>query len=164
MYKTIIWRQRRRKEIRNKVETFLIRLIFAIMFLIGVYGFYCGIRQQFEHVQASEITPDQMIDTGEIYKVECTAYDNLEGNLTASGRPTVEGLTMAGAKEWLGCTCILYDEDLNFLGFYEFTDTGYGRDGDIERGETIDIYIEDHEEALQWGRRTVYIQIVRSKG
>jgi 3D (Asp-Asp-Asp) domain-containing protein len=105
-----------------------------------------------------------MIDTGELYKVECTAYDNSEGNLTASGHPTVEGLTVAGAREWLGCTCILYDEDMNFIGFYEFTDTGYGRNGDILRGETIDIYMDRREDAVAWGRQTVYIQIVSSEG
>jgi 3D (Asp-Asp-Asp) domain-containing protein len=164
MYKTILWKQRRRKEIREKVEKTLIRIIFVLMFLLGIYGFYCGIQQQLEHVQAAGLTPAQMINSGEIYRVECTAYDNEEGNLTASGRPTVEGLTMAGAREWLGCTCILYDENMNFVGFYEFTDTGYGRDGDIERGETIDIYMDSHEEALQWGRRIMYIQIVRSEG
>jgi 3D (Asp-Asp-Asp) domain-containing protein len=164
MYKTTIWKQRRRKEIREKVERTLIRIIFALMFLLGVYGFYCGIRAQFEHVQAAEMTPDQMIDTGDIYKVSCTAYDNSESNLTASGHPTIEGLTMAGTREWLGYTCILYDEDMNFLGYYEFTDTGYGRDGDILRGETVDIYMENYEDAIEWGRRTVYIQIVRAKG
>jgi 3D (Asp-Asp-Asp) domain-containing protein len=134
------------------------------MFAIGIYGIYHGISLQFEHVQAAELSPEQMIDSGEIYKVESTAYDNSEANLTASGHPTIEGLTMAGAREWLGCTCILYDEDMNFIGYYEFTDTGYGRDGDIQRGETVDIYFENHEDAINYGRRTVYIQIVRSEG
>lgn len=152
MNKQKIW-----EKIRDKIS---ILLFLAILLLLVI----CGIRKRIEYVQAAELTPEQMIDTGEIYQVDCTAYDNQEGILTATGRPTVEGLTMAGAKEWLGCTCILYDEDMNFLGFYEFTDTGYGRDGDIERGETIDIYIENHEEAVSWGRRTVYIQIVRSEG
>lgn len=149
------------RELRSKMIT---ALIYAAMIALGIWGFAHGISQQFEHVQAAELTPAQMIGTGEIYRVECTAYDNEEGSMTASGRPTVEGLTMAGAKEWIGCTCILYDEDMNFVGFYEFTDTGYGRDGDIERGETIDLYMESHEEAVRWGRRVMYIQIVPSEG
>ncbi|MGN0346520.1 MAG: hypothetical protein ACI4DU_04465 [Lachnospiraceae bacterium] len=113
-------------------------------------------------INAQAKTPEDMID-GQLHEVECTAY-SYTGQDTASGNPTVEGLTIAGAKEWIGCTCALYDEDKNFLGYYEFSDTGFGRDGDIERGETVDIYIADEQDAMEWGRKTVYIQIIPSKG
>lgn len=158
-YRSIIWRQRRRKEKRDKRKR---AAIYLLILLIGiVIGRLSG---PVIPVMADTITPEQMIDTGELYKVECTAYSNEEGNLTATGQATIEGLTVAGAPEWLGCTCILYDEDMNFIGYYEFTDTGYGRDGDIQRGETIDLYFSSTKAAREWGRKNAYIQIIRADG
>lgn len=113
-------------------------------------------------IKANGRAPADMMD-GQLYLVECTAYC-YTGQPTASGAPTVEDLTIAGAREWLGCTCALYDEDKKFLGFYEFTDTGYGRDGDIERGETVDLYMPSESDCDAWGRRTMYIQIIPSEG
>lgn len=112
------------------------------------------------------VPPEERIDS-EPFVVECTAY--CDEGITASGRPTVEGLTIAGAREWLGCAAVLYevDEDggiAEFIGIYQFTDTGYGIDGDILRGETIDIYIPDYDECIEWGRRTVYVQIINGRG
>lgn len=113
-------------------------------------------------IMANGRAPEEMMD-GQLYQVECTAYC-YTGQPTASGAQTVEGLTIAGAREWMGCTCALYDEDKQFLGYYEFTDTGYGRDGDIERGETVDLYMSSESDCDAWGRRTVYIQIIPSEG
>lgn len=113
-------------------------------------------------IMANERAPEDMMD-GQLYKVECTAYC-YTGQPTASGAPTVEDLTIAGAREWLGCTCALYDEDKQFLGYYEFKDIGYGRDGDIERGETVDLYLASESDCNDLGRRTMYIQIIPSEG
>lgn len=154
----IIERQKRRNDIRSKIHCVLFCIAFILLSFLPVLTIKYS-----EEVDGGQATPSEMIDTG-LYQVEATAYNNPNGNLTASGKPTIEGITVAGPREWLGCTCVLYDEDMNFLGFYEFTDTGYGRDGDIKRGETIDIYFESYADAINWGRRTVYIQVIDAKG
>lgn len=65
-----------------------------------------------------------------------------------------------------------------FLGFYEFTDVGYGKEtnqgfsklkdgknlGTIEVGEWIDMYFDSEEAMEEWGKRTVYIQLIESVG
>lgn len=110
------------------------------------------------------------------FKVDCTAYINPNGNKTASGKPTIEGITLAGKKEWLGMTAALYlmDEDGNigeFIGYREFQDTGYGQksklnpgQGTIQSGECVDLYFDSYEEALKWGRRRIWIQVIDADG
>jgi 3D (Asp-Asp-Asp) domain-containing protein len=115
-------------------------------------------------IDANTANPKSWISDGEMHEVECTAYCNPNGNLTASGKPTVEGLTIAGAREWLGCICVMWDEDLNYIGMFDFTDTGYGKDGDILRGETVDLYFDSREDCINFGRQKVYIQVIRADG
>ena len=110
---------------------------------------------------ANALPPETRIDA-EPFMVECTAY--CDDGITKSGKHTVPNCTIAGAEEWLGCMCVMWDEDWNFIGFYEFTDTGYGKDGDISRGETVDIFIPDEDACIEWGRRKVYIQIIKGVG
>lgn len=114
----------------------------------------------------AEVAPVQRIDA-EPFIVECTAY--CDEGITASGKPTVEGLTIAGAREWLGCAAVLYEVDEDgsigeYIGTFEFTDTGWGIDGDILRGETVDIYMPNEDDCWEWGRREVYVQVVDGKG
>ena len=112
-------------------------------------------------------------------KIDATAYyDSYGHGYGADGRKLVEGLTIAGRIEDLGKTALLYDEDLKLIGIYEFRDTGYGKPtgkgksqilkgkskGDIETGQAVDIYMSSKAKCNQWGRRTVYIQIVDAKG
>lgn len=115
---------------------------------------------------AGQADPAQRIGA-DPFVVECTAY--CDEGITASGKHTVEGLTIAGAREWIGCAAILYEVNENgsigdMIGIWEFTDTGYGRDGDIPRGETVDIYLEDYDACIEWGRQEVYLQVVRGEG
>lgn len=112
------------------------------------------------------VPPEQRIDS-EPFVVECTAY--CDEGITASGKPTEEGLTIAGAREWLGCMTVLYEVDADgsigeYIGTYQFTDTGWGIDGDILRGETVDIYMSDYDTCIECGRRNVYVQIIDGKG
>lgn len=112
-------------------------------------------------------------------QVTATAYYDAYGHgHGADGRPLVEGLTIAGRAEDLGKTALLYDEDMRLIGIYEFRDTGYGKAtgrgqsrifrgrsmGDIESGETVDIYFSTKAKCRAWGRRKVYLQIVDAKG
>lgn len=112
------------------------------------------------------VAPVQRINA-EPFIVECTAY--CDEGITASGKQTVEGRTIAGAREWLGCIAVLYEVDEDgsigdFIGIYEFTDTGYGKDGDIPRGETVDIFMKEEAACVEWGRREVYVQIIDGRG
>ena len=114
-----------------------------------------------------------------LQKVEATAYyDHHHFGYGADGRKLVEGVTIAGRVEDLGKTAVLYDEDMKLIGIYEFRDTGYGRStgkgksqiikgrprGDIETGQTVDIYMNTREKCKAWGRKTVYIQIINAVG
>lgn len=114
----------------------------------------------------AEVAPVQRINA-EPFIVECTAY--CDDGVTASGKPTIEGQTLAGAREWIGCMAVLYEVDEDggigdFIGIYEFSDTGYGKDGDIPRGETIDIFMEEEDACVEWGRKDVYVQIINGEG
>ena len=117
-------------------------------------------------VNAEGIPPEERIG-GEPFRAECTAY--CDSGITASGKPTVEGLTLGGSPEWIGCMAVLYEVDDDgtigdFIGLYEVMDTGWGRDGDALRGETVDMFMEDYDACIQWGRRDVYVQIIDGKG
>lgn len=111
----------------------------------------------------------------EPFIVECSAYC-YNGRCTATGKPTIEGVTIAGKKEWLGRTAVLYEVNDDggigeFIGYREFTDTGYGKDstlypgyGTIQTGECVDLYFDDEQRALEWGRRKIYIQVINGCG
>lgn len=69
----------------------------------------------------------------------------------------------------MGCAAVLWEVDEDgtigeYIGIRQFTDCGYGRDGDIPRGETVDIFIDDEDACWEWGRKTIYIQIINGKG
>lgn len=112
----------------------------------------------------------------ELYLVEASAYCNPNGNKTANGSETIDGLTLAAKKEWLGYTAALYfcNEDGSvgeLIGYREITDTGYGRDstlypgkGTIQTGECVDIYMESRDDCIKWGRRKIYIQLIWAEG
>lgn len=111
--------------------------------------------------------------------VDSTAYYDAYGyGHGADGRPLVEGLTIAGKKEWLGKTAILYDMDYRMIGIYEFRDTGYGQPtgkgqsqilkgrtiGTIENGTCVDVYFSSYAKCKEWGRRKVYLEVLNGKG
>lgn len=95
----------------------------------------------------------------DIQRVRCTCY--IHSGTTYSGQQTREGV-VAGKKEWIGKAVALYenDEDNNpgeFIGYFEFLDTGLGIDTDgdgigdtITRGKSIDVYRYTMEDAKAW--------------
>ena len=171
MTKTIIWKQRRRKEIREKIGKAILITASILLWVLGALGFYEG----FIRVLAEDFGPEAWISDGMLHKVSCTAYVDTE---TSTGRKPTEKLTVAGPREWTGCTCAIYSEELEFLGYYEFMDVGYGTEtdygesrlrkgehlGTIEAGECIDLYFDSEAEVEAWGKRKVYIQVIRSAG
>ena len=108
--------------------------------------------------------------------VRCTCY--IEHGITASGIQTRNGI-IAGRKEWLGMAAVLYEvkEDGtlgDFIGYYEFCDTGAGIDTDndgigdtIESGNSVDVWQPSMESARAWVKEHgdyVYMQIVPAVG
>lgn len=115
--------------------------------------------------QIGYICSDYLSTTSPYMKVSSTAYCNPKGNKTADCSNTIAGLTLAGKKEWLGKGCYIYNVDKDgsigsCRGYYEFHDTGWGRDGDILRGETVDIYMTTKDECITYGRQDIYILFV----
>ena len=108
--------------------------------------------------------------------VRCTCY--IEHGITASGIQTRNGI-IAGRKEWLGMAAVLYEikEDGtlgDFIGYYEFCDTGAGIDTDndgigdtIESGNSVDVWQPNMKSAIAWTKEHgdyVYMQIVPAVG
>lgn len=102
-------------------------------------------------------------------KIRCTCYTSTEGSVTASGDQVREGI-IAGKRSWLGKVAILYDQDMNIIGFYEFKDTGAGIDTDgdgkgdsIKNGKSVDVYRDTYARCKEWVNTYgdyVYMQIV----
>lgn len=108
--------------------------------------------------------------------IRCTCY--IDNGTTASGKQTKDGV-IAGRKEWLGCVAMLYavNEDGSigdFIGYYEFLDTGAGIDTDgdgkgdsIINGTSVDVWRPTLDDAKSWVNTYgdyVYIKIVRGVG
>lgn len=97
---------------------------------------------------------------GEPIQIKATAYcscTNCCGHshgITKSGRKAVEGLTVA-SNIYFGKTVVLYDENMEFIGIYEVMDTGT---------DHIDIYMDSHQRALEFGVHYYYIQAVDAVG
>ena len=98
--------------------------------------------------------------------LRCTCY--IDDGITASGQE-VRPFIIAGKREWLGSVACLnrVNEDGSigeFIGYYEFCDTGYGRAtgqgqsrvlkgktlGTIETGETVDVWMPSLDRAYEW--------------
>ena len=118
-------------------------------------------------------------DDNGLILVDSTAYYDSHGyGYGATGQPLVEGLTLAGRKEWIGKSAMLYDTNMNLIGIYEFRDTGYGQStgygsskllrgrsvGTIENGTCIDIYFDNYADCVKWGRRKVYMKLIEAVG
>ena len=109
-------------------------------------------------------------------KIRCTCY--CEHGKTGTGVKTKYG-NIAGKKEWLG-----YVAELNainpdgsigeFIGYFEFNDTGAGMDTDgdgkgdsIIRGQSVDVWINSLSEAYKWRDKYgdyLYIKIIKGDG
>lgn len=101
--------------------------------------------------------------------VRCTGY--CDYGYTKSGQYVRNGI-VAGRKEWLGMTAYIWavDEDGtigDFLGIYEFLDTGYGINGSLKKGTSIDMWHPSEDAVWDWIGEYgdyVYLQIIDAKG
>ena len=109
--------------------------------------------------------------------IRCTCYTATEGSVTASGKSVREDI-VAGKSEWLGCSCVIYENNDgkvgDLIGFFEFCDTGAGIDTDgdgigdsIKNGKSIDVYRNSLEDCYEWINNYgdyVFIQVIPSVG
>jgi 3D (Asp-Asp-Asp) domain-containing protein len=109
-------------------------------------------------------------------EVRCRCY--LDSGTTASGKQTRSGV-IAGRKEWIGKVAALYQKNPDgtlgdFIGYYEFLDTGAGIDTDgdgigdtIKTGNSVDVWVSSKDEASDWISKNgdyVYMQIINGEG
>ncbi len=130
-------------------------------------------------VTALNTTPQQADNYPDITPqlIRCTVYTAEEGEITADGSKVREGI-VAGKREWLGYTCIMYENNDgkigDLIGIYEFKDTGAGIDTDgdgkgdtIKNGKSVDVYRDSLEDCYEWVRQYgdyVFIQIIKAEG
>ena len=147
-------------------------ILWVVMFLLIVIGCVWIAK---EPVYAQEKQP-------ELKLVDTTGYYDYRYHLGIGydGRKLVEDLTIASKKEWLGYSIALYDIEYKLIGIYEVRDIGYGKSlgwkygssqlrkgspvGDIEAGLTLDLYFNKKSDALAWGRRKCYMQLIKAVG
>lgn len=126
--------------------------------------------------RVAKIDPVEGDPYTESVRIRCTCY--CEHGKTATGKKTRYGI-VAGKKEWLGYTAELnaINEDGSlgeFIGYFEFQDTGAGMDTDgdgkgdsIINGQSIDVWINSLPEAYEW-RDTygdyVYMKLIKGEG
>lgn len=146
-----------------------IRAIIAAGFIIFLFAM-----QQLE--AQSKIAPVIGDPFSEPVKMRVSCY--CEHGITATGIHTRYGIA-AGRKQWLG-----YVAELNainpdgsigeFIGYFEFKDTGAGMDTDgdgkgdsIINGQSIDVWINSLSEAYKWRDKYgdyLYIKIIKGEG
>lgn len=109
--------------------------------------------------------------------IRCTCYTATEGSITASGKTVREDI-VAGKSEWLGCSCVIYENNDgklgDIIGFFEVCDTGAGVDTDgdgigdsIKKGKSIDVYRNTLDRCYDWINEYgdyVFIQIIPAVG
>ena len=103
-----------------------------------------------------------------VRKMRVTCYTYPEGSITASGCEVREGI-VAAKKDWMDALVVLYDMDMNFIGYFEVKDTGFGIDkngdgvGSIQEGTSIDVFRSSLDRCKEWVKTYgdyCYVQII----
>lgn len=95
--------------------------------------------------------------------MRCTCYLPT-GNKTADGTVPYDGIC-ASNKDHLGQVAVVYDVDMNFIGYFECKDTGSNKD--IQNGTRIDIYRDTEQGVREWQQTVgdyVIVQWVSGNG
>lgn len=112
--------------------------------------------------------PVEAAESSDLQLMRVTCYTYPPGSITASGCEVREGI-VAAKKEWMGALVILYDTDMNFIGYFEVKDTGFGidKDGDgvgsIQDGTSLDVFRSSLDRCHEWTERYgdyCYVQII----
>lgn len=95
----------------------------------------------------------------ETLQIEATAY--CDNGTTATGEQTYEG-GCAFSPKYYGKTIWVFEDKgngiqvENLIGCYKCNDTGSSR---IRNAEVIDIFINDYESCIQFGRKKVFVYV-----
>ena len=112
--------------------------------------------------------PVNAVEEYPVKKMRVTCYTYPPGSITASGSEVREGI-VAAKKDWMDALVLLYDMDMNFIGYFEVKDTGFGIDrngdgiGSIQGGTSIDVFRSSLERCCEWIERYgdyCYVQII----
>lgn len=86
------------------------------------------------------------------------------GNRTADGTVPYEDICAARRQD-LGKVAIVYNMEMQLIGFFEVRDTG-GHER-LKNGTSIDIFRKDRDSAMEWIRTHgdyCYVQLVEADG
>ncbi len=101
---------------------------------------------------------------GNLPLVRTTVYYAHEGAKTATGKTARYGI-VAFDPAYFGKTCILYTEDMRYIGIFECEDTGGHR---VRTGQVLDVYTGTSlESCYDWVEEYgthCYVQWVESEG
>jgi len=102
--------------------------------------------------------------TGSLPLIRTTVYYAKEGAKTATGKTARYGM-VAYDPAYFGKTCILYTEDMQYIGIFECEDTGGHR---VKTGKVLDVYtgttLESCYEWVEQNGTHCYVQWVESEG
>lgn len=147
---------------------FVIAAVLIIILSLAMY-----LEAQSKVAKLHPVTGDPF---SEMVQIRCTCY--CEHSKTATGVRTRYGIA-AGKREWVGYTCELNainpDGSIGeFIGYFEFLDTGAGMDTDgdgkgdsIINGQSIDVWTNSLSDAYRWRDKYgdyVYMKIFKAKG
>lgn len=101
---------------------------------------------------------------GNLPLIRTTVYYAHEGAKTATGKEARYGI-VAYKPEYFGKTCILYTEDMRYIGIFECEDTGGHR---VRTGQVLDVYtgttLESCYDWVEQNGTHCYVQWVESEG
>lgn len=128
----------------------LILLVMLVIFLALVISLNV-------HAQKDVFVPDGC------ELLRCTCYIPT-GNKTATGITPYEGIC-ASNKDHLGQVAVVYDMDLQIIGYFECKDTGSHQG--LKDGTRIDIFRENKTRVKEWQKTVgdyVIVQWVKGEG
>lgn len=101
---------------------------------------------------------------GSLPLIRTTVYYAHEGAKTATGKTARYGM-VAYDPAYFGKTCILYTEDMRYIGIFECEDTGGHR---VRTGQVLDVYtgttLESCYDWVEENGTHCYVQWVESEG
>lgn len=100
----------------------------------------------------------------ELELIRTTVYYAKEGAKTATGKTARYGM-VAYDPAYFGKTCILYTEDMRYIGIFECEDTGGHK---VRTGQVLDVYtgttLESCYDWVEQNGTHCYVQWVESEG
>jgi len=101
---------------------------------------------------------------GSLPLIRTTVYYAHEGAKTATGKEARYGI-VAYDPDYFWKTCILYTEDMRYIGIFECEDTGGHR---VRTGQVLDVYtgttLESCYDWVEQNGTHCYVQWVESEG